>query len=396
VSIFGRDGAIVDVIPLTNRCTSMDWDASGKFLAVLQTGLSSFLVWDFSNRLPHTISIGKKDPTFVKWSLQGDTLAVGTVGGEVIFWSRKSRNQTICQAGQRKRIVCGDWNIRNRFASASDNRHISITTIEGKMRGQLRVKSRPTCVKFGRADGLRENVLSVCVDKKSILLYDLDDDKALELAFQQRYGDIVGFQWLERGRLMVGFSNGYLVVISTHPEEIGREQFCTRLQSPISAISHHCSSSTQGGADSSGFGSSFGYGFGSCNKVATCGGFIVNVVNVDEDSSSWTVDVTHDLKDMGGGTLESVQWSRDGRAFSVGSSTGSLYLFVSEDPATEGGIDAGLSDGFLAVLSRPLSKRSVLASTFASIVLSVLVAASVLDVGVSDVVRLVLWANQSI
>jgi hypothetical protein len=54
------------------------------------------------------------------------------------------------------------------------------------------------------------------MDRKTILLYNLDDpENALELAFQQRYGHIVAFKWFRDGYVMVGFSLGYLVVIST-------------------------------------------------------------------------------------------------------------------------------------------------------------------------------------
>ena len=71
--------------------------------------------------------------------------------------------------------------------------------------------------------------MSVSMDQKTILLYNLDDpENALELAFQQRYGHIVSFKWFRDGYVMVGFSLGYLVVISTHLEEIGREQFCAK------------------------------------------------------------------------------------------------------------------------------------------------------------------------
>lgn len=71
------------------------------------------------------------------------------------------------------------------------------------------------------------------MDRKTILLYNLDDPEvpftspscqgiecvvsqnALELAFQQRYGHIVAFKWFRDGYVVVGFSLGYLVVIST-------------------------------------------------------------------------------------------------------------------------------------------------------------------------------------
>lgn len=41
-----------------------------------------------------------------------------------------------------------------------------------------------------------ESIISVNMEGKTILIYNLEDrDNALELAFQPRYGSIVGYQW---------------------------------------------------------------------------------------------------------------------------------------------------------------------------------------------------------
>lgn len=65
--------------------------------------------------------------------------------------------------------------------------------------------------------------------RAGLLLYDLKDaENPLELAFQQRYGNIVRHQWFGDGFMMLGFSEGFLVVISTHISEIGEELFSGR------------------------------------------------------------------------------------------------------------------------------------------------------------------------
>jgi hypothetical protein len=42
---------------------------------------------------------------------------------------------------------------------------------------------------------------------------------------QARYGSIVKYQWFGDGYMMIGFSEGYVVVISTHMKEIVEELF---------------------------------------------------------------------------------------------------------------------------------------------------------------------------
>ena len=67
-----------------------------------------------------------------------------------------------------------------------------------------------------------------------------NSDNPIELAFQPRYGEIVSYKWLVilnlhycdvktfvlnrygDGYIMIGFSNGFFVVISTDKSEIGQ------------------------------------------------------------------------------------------------------------------------------------------------------------------------------
>jgi hypothetical protein len=84
-------------------------------------------------------------------------------------------------------------------------------------------------LQFGGKSGHVDAILSVNMGGKTILLYDLNErENALELAFQTRYGSIVSYQWFGNGYIIAGFSSGYVVIISTHLNEIGQEQYCAK------------------------------------------------------------------------------------------------------------------------------------------------------------------------
>merc|ERR1719225_963579 len=71
-----------------------------------------------------------------------------------------------------------------------------------------------------------ENTVSLVVGGKTLYLFNLyDPENPIELAFQSRYGSIVSYKWFGDGYILIGFSAGYFVVISTHMKEIGQELF---------------------------------------------------------------------------------------------------------------------------------------------------------------------------
>lgn len=53
----------------------------------------------------------------------------------------------------------------------------------------------------------------------------LNPENPIELAFQQRYGSIVSYKWYGDGYILIGFSAGYIIAISTHIKEVGEELF---------------------------------------------------------------------------------------------------------------------------------------------------------------------------
>ena len=78
----------------------------------------------------------------------------------------------------------------------------------------------------GNGAGGSENTVSLIVGGKTLYLFNLyDPENPVELAFQNKYGDIVAYHWYGDGYILLGFSKGFFVVISTHMKEIGQELF---------------------------------------------------------------------------------------------------------------------------------------------------------------------------
>jgi hypothetical protein len=50
-----------------------------------------------------------------------------------------------------------------------------------------------------------------------------EGDRPIELAFLENYGNIMKHAWFGEGYILLGFRNGYVVVVSSHSREINEE-----------------------------------------------------------------------------------------------------------------------------------------------------------------------------
>lgn len=230
----------------------------------------------------------KEGLSFMAWSKTGPHLVVGSNKGAILFYNKRTQRKVPVTGLHAKRICGGAWNSKSLVSIGSEDRHLSVYNVDGESVDNTIVKSEPLDILFSemkvdkKAAKQENGTISINLSKKTIYLYNLNDkDNPIELAFQPKYGQIITYKWFGDGYMMLGFSEGYFVVISTRRwfhfpfynvsnrsradmKEIGQELFsCQFFNSSLTDI---CFSH-------------------SLQKTAICGDSTVKVVN----ATSWKV-----------------------------------------------------------------------------------------------------------
>lgn len=153
---------------------------------------------------------------------------------------------------------------------------------------------------------------------------------------QPRYGSIVTYRWFGDGYMMIGFSEGWMVVISTHMREIGEELFSGRFHKET--------------LDDIAFSQNI-------QRAATAGGNQIKLL----DMSSWK-ELPEDAVqlDPSHGGIERMAWTQDGQILTAATRNGAIFNFVASMPSI---FDcAGTRIGFMSSL-RELSLIDVSMNT---------------------------------
>nr|XP_022918657.1 WD repeat-containing protein 19 [Onthophagus taurus] len=311
LNIYDRYGQIKERIKLQSLCNGFAWDNDGDVLAILSQ-TAQLIIWDANSTRRQTIDIGLRDVlTFLVWNKTEPILAVGTIKGNVSIYNHHTSKRVPIIGKHTKKITCGAWSAENLLALGSEDKTISISNIDGDTLRVVSLRSEPAELQFSeikldeRVGG--ENTVSVIVGKRTLYLYNLvDPENPIELAFQQHYGTIVTYKWFGDGYILVGFSTGYFIAISTHIKEVGQELFQIRNhKTNLSDISV----STEAG------------------KVATCGDNVIklhDLSNLQETSAVITLN-----EEIG---VDRIGWSSDGQLLFVCTKSGSLNVYISYMP----------------------------------------------------------------
>ena len=165
---------------------------------------------------------------------------MATTKGNLSIYNHHTQRRTPILGKHSKKITGGCWSKANTLALISDDRTLSISNEDGDSLRIVHLSDTPSDLRFAkmgnennRGDLNREeNILGVILGRKVLFLYNMTEpDAPIELGFQQHYGDLERHLWFGDGLIMLAFSQGYIITISTKPRELGQELTQLRVHS---------------------------------------------------------------------------------------------------------------------------------------------------------------------
>ncbi|XP_017304780.1 WD repeat-containing protein 19-like, partial [Diaphorina citri] len=157
-------------------------------------------------------------------------LAIGTARGNLTVYNHMTSKRVPVLGKHTRKITTCAWSQNNMLAVGSEDKTMSISNALGDTIRVTALRAEPSDIQFSdmkldERSG-KDNTVSVVVGQKTLFLYNLQDpNNPIELAFQARYGSILAYKWFGDGYILLGFSEGYFVQISTHIKEVGQELF---------------------------------------------------------------------------------------------------------------------------------------------------------------------------
>ncbi|MEW5318051.1 MAG: hypothetical protein WDW38_009304 [Sanguina aurantia] len=297
---------------------ALQWDPSGEQLAILPSGNTSLLIWSALTKEVQRIDSEFKTQEFscLAWSRSGLYLAIGTAKGNLMMYNSREKKKVPYVGKHTKKIVTAVWNKDNLLALTSLDRTVTITDGgTGETTRSFVIKGDPVdlCVSDKKDDGYskkEENTYSVNVNRKTIYIMQCtsDSEKPLELAFLEQYGAIQKHMWFGDGYILVGFRNGYIVVVSSHSREISEEVHSGRYLDLLTDVAYSPA----------------------LGRIALAGSSSIRVV--DASGTDYT-EVKSNAIDLDPHQLvEKVGWTKDGQVLTVGCQNGYLYSYLAALP----------------------------------------------------------------
>ncbi|CAD5124243.1 DgyrCDS12539 [Dimorphilus gyrociliatus] len=311
VRIYDRHGDLLQDPSLPGMCSGLGWDKDGDNLAMISDKSGIIFLWSTNSSKIQQIDSGFRDTlTVLSWAKNSHLLGIGTQKGNLLIYNPTTSKKIPILGKHTRSITCGCWSRENLLALGSDDKTITVSNTEGDTIHQTSLRASPTDIQFSEMklnerSATGDNTISCIVGKKSLLLLNMDDpENPVELAFQGRYGQIVEYKWYGDGYILIGFSNGFIISISTHSSEIGQELFQARNhkdQLTCLTVSYVTLKAASGGD---------------------------NVVKVYEMTDMKEISAIINLEER----PDSINWTDDGQLLAVSTVKGNLNVYLSKLP----------------------------------------------------------------
>lgn len=273
------------------------------------------MVWNPGTKSVTEIDMpSKKDfASFIKWSFTEPVLAIGTEKGSLVFFNKQNQRKIPCVGKHSKKVNTGSWNSAGILISGAEDKILTVSNSTGDtVCDSFIVKGPPTELKWAKpkkdeveeSKSTVEKEVSAIVNKKILILLNIDTTHNVEITFSSQYGKLVDYQWFGDGYVAASFTNGVLSIISTHKKEIGSEIHSLALfNSTIEAMIIN----------------------EELGKVAVAAHGVIKIVNMND----WTEIKSEEIALSGDvGRITSLVWTSDGQILTCTTSNGYLYGFL--------------------------------------------------------------------
>ena len=130
-------------------CTGFGWDCEGNFFAAINDNSSFLYLWNSNSLKTEKIETGLRDPlSFMAWGKSGLFLAIGTSKGNVLLYNQRAGRKIPVLGKHSKRIVSGAWSSDNLLALGSEDKTLSISTLEGDTVHSASLRNDPSQIQF--------------------------------------------------------------------------------------------------------------------------------------------------------------------------------------------------------------------------------------------------------
>eukprot|EP00158_Paraphelidium_tribonemae_P009200 Partr_v1_DN28798_c1_g1_i1_m61947 putative WD repeat domain 19 len=230
VRLLTKSGSVVREFSFDSFVVDMDWCSDESILAVLQESGKVFL-YNKHTQKEQTIESGWKGCKMLKWAPSGQVLAVGTAKGNVLIIN-KSVGKKIPILGKHSRgIVAMEWTADNLLVLAADDKSYSISSENGDPLFQGAVSGEVSLIQYYErvtTDSAVKRVIVIVVGRSKVFIHHVDNPKSpVEFSMNSKYGNVISCEWCGSDNLVVGFSNGTIICLSTLKSP-GKELFNVR------------------------------------------------------------------------------------------------------------------------------------------------------------------------